>query len=181
MFRNFFVLTSMSFFFLFNGAAFALSSPDVEKFLRSMEELKPFFDTFEETESLTDSEDDEDIDALSFDGIKNEILENIAGVEGIEEIVKKYGFSSPHQWAEIASQIIQVFVLSELESAVAELQAEHEAMKADSNSSSEELEGFEHIFAHLTREMDKLARAVPQSNIDVVKPYLPEIRNTLDD
>ncbi len=176
MIKSIFVSTLVALFFCSSLPAYALSSSDVEKFIHSMEELRPYFNEYEE--NLPDLDRDED--DLSSEGVKKAMLEPFAQSQEMSAIVKKHGFSSPEQWAETGSKISRAMMAIIVDEAVANADDYKAKIQADKNMTPEMAENLVAAMARSNQEFKEMLSDVSKTDIEVVTPYLSQLEEVLD-
>ncbi len=170
-----FIVTIIALFLFGSAPAFALTSTDVEQFIKSMEELRPFFAEYDENIQDLDRKDD-----FTSEGVKKAMLEPFAQNQEMSAIVKKHGFYSPEQWAETGSKISRAMMAIIVDEAVANADDLKAKIQTDKNTTPEMAENLVAAIARSNQEFKEMLSDVAKSDIEVVTPFISQLEEVLD-
>ena len=155
-------------------SAFALTPQDVDKYIETMKELKPFFDNYEQ--EFPDLDRDED---LSSDSVKQTHLEPFSHNQEMEPITRKHGYASPQEFAGKGSEITRALMLIFVNDAIADTSA-YKASLEEQNLPPEMVENMAKAMAEGSQELKSMLSDVPESDIAIVKPFMDQIEEVLN-
>lgn len=147
-----------------------LGARDVEGFIGTMQELKPYFDQFAD-------EAEDDGDATSTSRIMGDWAQSLKGKREVEGTLKKHGFDFD-SWGAVSQQVTQAYmalklgkdgadVLGQMQQSVDEIQASKD-IPADSKALM-----IEQMKQSMV-EMEKTLATSPE-NQEAVKPFIPQL------
>ncbi|MBP9944097.1 MAG: hypothetical protein KBF11_06075 [Desulfomicrobium sp.] len=147
-----------------------LSAKDVQGFIASMQELKPYFDQFAE-----ETEDDGDLASTS--RVVSDWAQGLKERSDVEAIIGKHGFDFD-SWAAVSQQVTQAYM-------AVKLGADGQDVMGQMRQSMAEIETNKDIPAEyktqmITQmqtsmaEMEKVLKASPEDQ-DAVKPFVTEL------
>jgi hypothetical protein len=176
MFARFFAILLIG-IFVFSSQVFSLTDSDVKKFIKATSELVPFFEEIDE-------EDDEDYDEneepdLDIESITQEFIDGVTGHAEMEKIIRKSGFSSVQEWAEVASKVFLAMATIELDINMIEFDKSMEEMRKESEAMGMTKEQLELYESQVKAAMQQFQNA-PQEDIDAVTPHLDELKTIME-
>ncbi len=174
-------------FLLSSTMALALSSSDIQKFIKSMTELAPYFQELEEMEEdihdFSMAPDADMSDVMTMEKMVQEMLSSVSGNRSMQGIIRNSGFDSTQQWADVGSKVIQAMLAIEVGSQESEMNREMQETLAEIDASpdlSPEMKAT--IKAQIKaamHQMESLYQA-PESDIKAVTPYMSQLKSVLD-
>lgn len=156
----------------FSSAAWSsnLTAKDVQGFIASMQELKPYYDQY--TEETAD-----DGDATSTARVVTDWASGLKERDEVEGILKKHGFDF-ERWAAVAQRVTQAFmavrlgkdgqdIMGQMQQSVAEIEGNKD-IPAEYKSQ---------MIAQMQASMAEIEKALdaPSEDQEVVKPFASEL------
>lgn len=162
------------YFLLCACSVFALTPQDVDKYIETMKELKPYFDKYEQDFPDIDREED-----LSSTSAKQAHLDPFSNNQEMDAIIKKHGYASPQEFADKGSQITRAMMLVFVNEAIADTSA-YTARLEEDNLTPEMIENMVNAMAEGSQELKSMLSDVPESDINVVMPFMDQLEEVLN-
>lgn len=147
-----------------------LTAGDVEGFIASMQELKPYFDQYAE-------ESGDDGDATSTAQVVTDWAQGLKEQRDVEAILGKHGFDFA-TWSTVSQQVTQAYMALRLGKDGQDVMGQMQQSIADiENNKDIPAEYKSQMIAQMQAsmaEMDKMLKASPEDQ-DTVKPFVSEL------
>jgi len=165
----------MMLFISSNAWSSGLTAKDVQGFIASMQELKPYFDQYAE-------ESGDDGDASSTAQLVTDWAQGLKEQRDVEAILGKHGFDL-NTWAAVSQQVTQAYmavrlgkdgqdVMGQMQQSIAEIEANKEI---PAEYKSQMIGQMQTSMA----EMEKVLAASPEDQV-TVKPFVSELDATFE-
>ncbi|MBN7768762.1 hypothetical protein KUV44_10135 [Marinobacter daepoensis] len=167
-----------------------LTEKDVTSFIASMKAVQPLGDKHQAfIDSLEESEDD---DHQVNNRIMASMVEMVKGHEmydDLDDLVEDFGFSTPEAWARTGDQILNTWMALEMEGQEdmtpdrAEMERAFAEMENDPNlpeSVKSQMREAAEQSAAMFENAQSIRRNASEHDKQVVRPYLEQLRETMD-
>ena len=127
------------------------------------------------------------LDDLAHEGIPNSVAEFVQPLRSsglydeAEDILEKYGFDSPEDWAGVTLRIMHAMGAVQMQGQAMDydMQAQLEQMQNDPNIPAEQKEMMLKMMKEGMQMMEK-AKNAPQADVDAIRPQLDKIMQFFD-
>ncbi|WP_319779424.1 hypothetical protein [Maridesulfovibrio sp.] len=180
MLKKILMLIVLTFLFAFTAnAASPLTGDQVERVIKTLEQLDPIMD---QMDAEIEESGESDADPLDPEMLHKEFAMLYGYTPQAKRIIEANGFTYK-TWPETAGRVVKAFASIAMEAdgnaGMAELEAAIAQMEADPNMSSEQKKMMkEHMLSSM-----KTAKAMMQASdedVEVVRPYFDKLSSTLE-
>ncbi|WP_045212150.1 hypothetical protein [Desulfonatronovibrio magnus] len=169
MVKKIFLFALFLFLSLSSANAADFSSADVEKFIKTYEEMMPYFDELDDMDVF---EDDFGFDLAS---IQQGFMDAFAHNDSLKNIINKHGYSSVEQFSENSAQIIRAYIGYSAQDGFKEFE------ESISQMSPAEQQAFENSpFYQAIMSTKEAIADIPEDNIAAIEPYIPQLDNLFE-
>ena len=161
--------------FTFSSQVFSITNSDVKKFIKATSELVPLFEEMDE-EDEEDYDENEDFDIQT---VTEEFIKGVTGHAEMEKIIKKSGFDSVQEWAEVAAKVFMAVATIELKENMVEFDKSMEEMRKESAAMGMTEEQLEQYESQVRAAMQQFQNA-PEEDIEAVTPHLDELKTIME-
>ncbi|ACS80347.1 hypothetical protein [Maridesulfovibrio salexigens] len=180
MLKKILLLVVLTFLFAFTANAMSpLTGDQVERVVKTLEQLDPIMDQMEEEMKQSG---ESDVDPFNPEMLNNEFAMLYGYTPKAKSIIEANGFTHK-TWPETASRVIKAFASIAMETegnaGMAELEAAIAQMEADPNMSPEQKKMMkEHMLSSM--KMAKAMIKAPAEDVKVVRPYFDKLSNAME-